>query len=49
MFNEYIKQNLFMALLRKADLYSVGICRLMKNQSCKERSTRKTDLNFNFF
>ena len=40
-FNEYIKQ--------KADFHSVGISRLMKDQSCKKRSRRKTDSNINFF
>ena len=48
-FNEYIKQNIVMAVLRKANFHSVGICRLMKNQSCKKRSRRKTDSNFNLF
>ena len=28
---------------------SIDICRLMKNQSHKERPRRKTDSNFNFF
>ena len=37
-FNEYIKQNIIMAVLRKANFHSVDICRLMKNQSCKKRS-----------
>ena len=47
-FNEYIKQNI-MAVLRKANFHSVDICRLMKNQSCKKRSRRKTDSNFDLF
>ena len=29
-FNEYIKQNIFMAVLRKANSHSVVICRLIK-------------------
>ena len=49
MFNEYIKQNLVMAVLRKADFHSVDTCGLMKNQSCNERSRRKINLKFNFF
>ena len=48
-FNEYIKQNIIMAVLRKANFHSVDICRLMKNQSCKKSPRRKTDSNFNFF
>ena len=48
-FNEYIKQNVIMAMLRKANFHSVDIYRLMKNQSCKKRSRRKTDSNFNLF
>ena len=40
-FNEYIKQNIIMAELKKASFHSDDICRLMKNQSCKKR--RKTD------
>ena len=48
-FNNYIKQNNFIAVLRKTSFHSVDICRLMKSQSCKKRSTRKTDSNFNFF
>ena len=42
----YIKQNIIMAVLRKANFDSVGICRLMKNQACKKGSRRKTDSNF---
>ena len=48
-FNEYIKQNIIMKELRKANFHSVDICRLMKNHSCKNRSRRKTGSNFNFF
>ena len=48
-FNEYIKQNIILAELRKANFPWVDICRLMKNQSCKQRSKRKTNSNFNFF
>ena len=47
-FNEYVKRNIIMAVLRKANFHSVDICRLMKNQSCKKRLRRKTDSNFNF-
>ena len=32
-FNEYIKQNIIMALLRKANFHSVDICRMLKNRS----------------
>ena len=45
----YIKQNIIMAVLRKANFDSVGICRLMKNQACKKRSRIESDSNFNFF
>ena len=31
-FNKYIKQNIVMTMLRKANFYSVEICRLMKNR-----------------
>ena len=31
-FNEYIKQNIITAVLRKAKVHSVAICRLIKNQ-----------------
>ena len=38
-----------MAALRKANFYSVDICSLKKNQSCKRRSRgEKADLNFKF-
>ena len=30
MFKEYIKQNIIMAVLRKANAHSVDICRLIK-------------------
>ena len=45
-FNEYMKQNIITAVLRKANFHSVYICRLMKNQSCKKRSRRITDSKF---
>ena len=35
-FNEYIKQNIIMVELRKANFHSADICRLMKNQWCKK-------------
>ena len=47
-FKEYIKQNIIMAVLEKANFHSVDICRLIKSQSCKNRSRRKTDSNFIF-
>ena len=47
-FNEYMKQNIIMAVLRKENFNSVDICRVMKNQSSK-KSKRKTDSNFNLF
>ena len=34
-FNKYIKQNIIMAELRKANFHSVNICKLTKDQSCK--------------
>ena len=37
-----------MAVLRKANSYSIDICRLVKNQQCKRRSTRKTDSDIDF-
>ena len=46
--NEYIKQSIIMAVLRKANSDSVDICRLMKNQYCKRRSRRNSDLDFFF-
>ena len=46
-FNEYIKQSIIMAVLRKGHFHSVDVCKLMKNQSCKKRSRKKTDSNFN--
>ena len=39
-FNEYIKQNIIMVELIKVNFYSVDICRLIKNQSCKKRSRK---------
>ena len=48
-FNEYIKQNIIMAVLRKTNFHSVDICRFMKNQACKIKSMKKTDSNINFF
>ena len=32
MFKEYLKQNIIMAVLRKANAHSVVICRFIKNQ-----------------
>ena len=31
-FKKYVKQNIIMKVLRKANSHSVDICRLMKNQ-----------------
>ena len=45
-FNEHIKENIIMAVLRRANFHSVDICRLMKNKSCEKRSRRKSDSNF---
>ena len=39
--NEYIKQNIIMAVLRNANFRSVNICRLIKNQSCKKGQGEK--------
>ena len=51
-YKEYLtsisKKFIIMAVLRKANFHSVEIYRLMKDQSCQERSRRKTDSNFNF-
>ena len=40
---EYIQQNIIMAVLRKANFYSVDVCRLIKkkNQYCKRKSKAK--------
>ena len=53
-FNKYIKENIFKVVkkrkvLRKENFDSVDICRLMKNQSPKTKSSRKTDSNFTCF
>ena len=40
-FNQYIYQNIIMAVLRKANFHLVDIWRMMKNQSCKRRLRRK--------
>ena len=47
-FKEYIKQNIIMAVLRKANSHSVFICRLIKINNVKEDPRRKIDSNFNF-
>ena len=47
MFNKYIKQNIVMVVLRKANIHSVYICRLMKNQSCKKIQGEKRIQNLN--
>ena len=44
----YIKENIIVAVLRKANSHKVDICRLMKINH-KKKSRRKTDLNFIFF
>ena len=38
-----MKQNIIMAVLRKANFHSVDLLSLMKNQSLKTRSRIKTD------
>ena len=40
-FNKYIKQNIIMAELRKANFHSVDIFKLIKNQSCKKDQGEK--------
>ena len=40
-FNKYIKQNIIMAVFRKANFHSVDICRSMKNHSCKKDQGEK--------
>ena len=48
-FKEYIKQNIIMAVLRKANSHSVAICRLIKKiNDAKEDPRRTTDTNFGF-
>ena len=48
-FKEYIKQNIIMAVLRKANSHSVAICRLIKKiNDAKEDPRRTTDSNFGF-
>ena len=43
-FKEYIKQNIIMAVLRKANFHSVAICRLIKkSNTVKDDPRRKTD------
>ena len=46
-FQEYFKQNITIAMLRKASSHSVDICRLIKFQSCKRKPKRKIGSNFN--
>ena len=43
-----MKQNVIMAVLRKANSHSVDLYRLIKNQKLKRGSRRKTDSNFDF-
>ena len=40
-FNEYIKQNIIISELRKANFHSVDFCKLIKNQSCKKNQGEK--------
>ena len=40
-FNEFIKQNIIMEELRKANFHSVDISKLIKNQSCKKDQGEK--------
>ena len=48
-FKEYIKQNIIMAVLRKANSHSVAIYRLIKKiNDAKEDPRRTTDSNFGF-
>ena len=48
-FKEYIKQNIIVAVLRKANSHSVVICRLIKKiNTVKDNPRRKTDSNFDF-
>ena len=46
--SRYLKQNIIMAVLRKANVHSVVICRLIKkiNNVNKSRSRGKIDSNF---
>ena len=45
-FKEYIKENIIMTVLRKANSHSVDICRFIKNKYVKEDPRRKLDSNF---
>ena len=48
-FKEYIKENVIMAVSRKANSHPIVISRLIKNiNNVKEDPGRKTDSNFNF-
>ena len=47
-FQEYIKQNIIMAVLRKESSHSVIICRLTKKLNVKEDPRWKTDAKLNF-
>ena len=48
-FKEFIKQNIIMAVLRKANSHSVVICRLIKEiNTAKDDPRKKTDSNFGF-
>ena len=40
-FKEYIKQNIIMAVLRKTNLHSLVICRLIKNVNNVRKGPRK--------
>ena len=50
-FKEYIKQNIVMAVLRKANAHLVVICRLIKKSTMqtKKDPRRKTDSDFDFY
>ena len=49
-FKEYIKQNIIMTMLSKANSHSVNICKLTQKNHCnvKEDPRRKNDSNFDF-
>ena len=44
-FKDYIKQNIVMAVLRKANSHSVKVCRLIKNNNVEEDQGKKTHSN----
>ena len=46
---EYLKQNIITAVLRKTNVYSVGICRLIKEPIMSIKTVPRGKVNSNFF